>query len=152
MRDGNRAVKLATESAELTDFEQPHILSTVAAAYAETGDFKSAIEWINKGLEANKAAGAKEGANQEGIKRQKKSLLDELEFYKEEKPWREQMDPEEEREKAKAEKEAKKKESSKDDEPADDSDDDEDKSADDEKEDEPSGEEEASEEDISKEE
>ena len=152
LRDGNRAVKLATESAELTDFEQPHILSTVAAAYAETGDFKSAIEWINKGLEANKAAGAKEGANQEGIKRQKKSLLDELEFYKEEKPWREQMDPEEEREKAKAEKEAKKKESSKDDEPADDSDDDEDKSADDEKEDEPSGEEEASEEDISKEE
>ena len=146
LRDGERAIKLATESAELTDFEAPHILSTVAAAYAETGDFKSAIEWINKGLEANKVAGAKEGANQEGIKRQEKSLLDELEFYKEEKPWREQMDPEEEREKAKAEKEAQKKESSKDGDSADDSDNDEDESADDEKEDD------ASDEEVSKEE
>ena len=115
LRDGKRAIKLATESAELTDFEQAHILSTVAAAYAETGDFKSAIEWINKGLEANKVAGAKEDANQEGIKRQEKSLLAELKSYKEEKPWREQLDPEEEREKAKAEKEAQKKESSKED-------------------------------------
>ena len=146
LRDGERAIKLATESAELTDFEAPHILSTVAAAYAETGDFKSAIEWINKGLEANKVAGAKEGANQEGIKRQEKSLLDELEFYKEEKPWREQMDPEEEREKAKAEKEAQKKESSKDGDSTDDSDNDEDESADDEKEDD------ASDEEVSKEE
>ena len=146
LRDGERAIKLATESAELTDFEAPHILSTVAAAYAETGDFKSAIEWINKGLEANRVAGAKEGANQEGIKRQEKSLLDELEFYKEEKPWREQMDPEEEREKAKAEKEAQKKESSKDGDSADDSDNDEDESADDEKEDD------ASDEEVSKEE
>ena len=115
LRDGERAIKLATESAELTDFEAPHILSTVAAAYAETGDFKSAIEWINKGLEANKVAGAKEGANEESVKRQEKSLLDELKSYEKEKPWRELLDPEEEREKAKAEKEVAEKESSKDD-------------------------------------
>ena len=122
LRDGERAIKLATESAELTDFEAPHILSTVAAAYAETGDFKSAIEWINKGLEANKVAGAKEGANEESVKRQEKSLLAELKFYEEEKPWRELLDPEEEREKAKAKKEALEKENAKDGESTDDSD------------------------------
>ena len=128
VRDGKRAIELATESAELTDFKAPHILSTVAAAYAETGEFKSAIEWINKGLEANKAAGDEEGADEEGIKQQEKSLLDELKSYEEKKPWREQLDPDEEREKAKAEKEAKEKEAkekdrAKNDEPADDSDD-----------------------------
>ena len=148
LRDGKRAIKLATESAELTEFEQAHILSTVAAAYAETGDFKSAIEWINKGLAANKVAGAKEGAREEAIKRQEKSLLDELKSYEEEKPWRELLDPEEEREKAKAKKVAQEKENSKDDEPADDSDDgkkddddDDDDAADDEKEDDSSDEE-----------
>ena len=99
LRDGERAIKLATESAEITEFEMPHILSTIAAAYAETGDFKAAIKWINKGLTANKAAGAKEDAVEESIKRQEKSLLDELKSYEEEKPWREQMDPDEEREK-----------------------------------------------------
>ena len=135
LRDGERAIKLATESAELTDFEAAHILSTVAAAYAETGDFKSAIEWINKGLEANKVAGTKEGANEESIKRQEKSLLAELDFYEEEKPWRELLNPEEEREKAKAEKEAQEKESAKDGESTDDSDNEEDKPADDEKDD-----------------
>lgn len=107
LRDGKRAIKLATEAAEITDFEQAHILSTVAAAYAETGDFKAAIKWIKRGLKANKVAGAKEDAREESIQRQEKSLLDELKFYEEEKPWREQLDPEEEREKAKAEKESK---------------------------------------------
>ena len=102
LRDGERAIKLATEAAENTNFEQAHILSTVAAAYAETGDFKTAIKWIKKGLKANKIAGTKSGASEATIERQEKSLRAELEFYKDEKPWREKIDPDEEREKAKA--------------------------------------------------
>ena len=104
LRDGERSIELATEAAEITKFEQPHILSTVAAGYAESGDFESAIKWIKKGLKANKVASEKDGASEEGIKRQEKSLRAELKFYEEEKPWRERTDPEEERAKAKAEK------------------------------------------------
>ena len=107
LRDGELAIELATEAAETTKFEQAHILSTVAAGYAEAGDFKSAIEWIEKGLKANEAAGNKDGVSEEAIKRQEKSLRDELKFYEDEKPWRELTDPDEERAKAKAEKEKK---------------------------------------------
>ena len=107
IRDGELAIELATEAAESTKFEQPHILSTVAAGYAETGDFESAIEWIEKGLKVNKAAGEKDGASEEAIKKQEKSLRAELEFYKEEKPWRELTDLKKERAEAKAEKEKK---------------------------------------------
>ena len=105
LRDGDRAIELATEAAEITNFEQAHILSTVAAGYAENGDFKTAIEWIEKGLKANEVAGEKDGAFEDAIKAQEKSLRDELKSYKKEKPWRELNDPDEERAKAKAEKE-----------------------------------------------
>ena len=135
LRDGERAIELATEAAEITNFEQAHILSTVAAGYAETGDFKSAIKWIKKGLKVNEAAGEKDGAVEEGIKSQEESLRAELKFYEDEKPWRELTDPDEERAKAKAEKENKsdkadEKEADSDDEEADS--DDEDADADDE--------------------
>ena len=49
LRDGERAVKLATEACELTGYETPHILSTLAAAYAESGDFENAKKWSAKG-------------------------------------------------------------------------------------------------------
>ena len=104
VRDGELAVELATEAAEITEFKQAHILSTVAAGYAEAGDFESAIKWIKKGLKANKVAGKKDGAIEEGIKRQEKSLKAELEAYQNGEAWRELMDPDEERAKAKAKK------------------------------------------------
>ena len=107
LRDGERAIELGTEAAEITKFEQAHILSTVAAGYAENGDFESAIEWIEKGLKANKVAGKKDGAVEEAIERQEKSLRAELKSYQEEKPWRERTDPDEERANAKAEKKKK---------------------------------------------
>lgn len=143
LRDGERAVELATEAAEITKFEAPHILSTVAAGYAETGDFKSAIEWIEKGLKVNRAAGEKAGAVEEAIAKQEKSLLAELKFYQDEKPWREQTDPKEERAKAKAEQEKKSDEEEKDDSDEDEKDSDEDDSDSDDKEDEDEDEEES---------
>ena len=116
VRDGELAIELATEAAEITEFEQAHILSTVAAGYAEAGDFESAIKWIKKGLKANKVAGKQDGAIEEGIKQQEKSLKAELEAYqKNGEAWRELMDPDEERAKA----EAKKKKKSDDDDDAD---------------------------------
>jgi hypothetical protein len=51
MRAGNRAVELATEACELTEYEKPDFVGTLAAAYAETGDFDAAVKWSEKSLE-----------------------------------------------------------------------------------------------------
>jgi len=51
LRDGKRALKLATKAAESSGYETPHILSTLAAAYAETGDFENAAKWSQKAVE-----------------------------------------------------------------------------------------------------
>ena len=51
LRDGKRAVELATKAAEVSDFQTPHVLSTLAAAYAETGDFDTAKKWSAKSIE-----------------------------------------------------------------------------------------------------
>ena len=46
VRDGKRAIELATKAAELSSYNVPHILSTLAAAYAETGDFENGQEMV----------------------------------------------------------------------------------------------------------
>jgi len=43
IRDGKRAVTLARRACELTKNQEPVLLGTLAAAYAETGDFTNAI-------------------------------------------------------------------------------------------------------------
>lgn len=49
LRDGARAVALAVEAVQLA--EPSHVLfDTVAAAYAETGDFVEAIRWMEKAI------------------------------------------------------------------------------------------------------
>lgn len=76
LRNGKRAVELATEGCKVTEFKQAHLLSTLAAGYAESGDFKTAIEWSQKSVEL---------ANEDI----KENLGKELESYKAGKPWRE---------------------------------------------------------------
>jgi tetratricopeptide (TPR) repeat protein len=76
LRDGRRAIELATKACELTSYKAAHILSTLAAAYAETGDFEKAKEWSAKAVDA-------------GDERQKLQLTKELKSYEEGKPWRE---------------------------------------------------------------
>ncbi|MBX9788539.1 MAG: tetratricopeptide repeat protein [Pirellulales bacterium] len=80
LRDGKRAIELATAACKVTDFKQAHILSTLAAGYAETGDFKTAIDWSTKAVEL-------------GEERNREALSKELESYQEGKPWRETLPP-----------------------------------------------------------
>ena len=76
-RNGERAVELATKACELTAFQMPHILSTLAAAHAELGDFESAIKWSTQAVELGQGA-----PNHQ-------QLAEELVEYKAGKPWRE---------------------------------------------------------------
>jgi TPR repeat protein len=51
LRDGSKAIEYATKSCELVEWKDPKIIETLAAAYAETKDFKRAIYWENIYLE-----------------------------------------------------------------------------------------------------
>ena len=77
LRDGKRAIELAKKACEVTNYKQAHILSTLAAGYAEAGDFKTAIEWSQKAVELAT------GELKDGLKQ-------ELERYRQGKPWREE--------------------------------------------------------------
>lgn len=85
VRDGAKSVELGERAVELTDGKEPHILSTLAAGYAEVGNFEKAIEWSNKAVELGK----EQGHNQI------EQLEEELEQYRAGKPWREKQETEE---------------------------------------------------------
>lgn len=87
LRDGKRALELATKACEVTKYKAAHILSTLASAYAETGDFENARKWSQKAVDT---------AEEEETKEQ---LKKELESYKENKPWRELQKTDEKKEK-----------------------------------------------------
>jgi hypothetical protein len=48
LRDGEKAIQHATRACELTDWKSPWYFDTLAAAYAELGDYRSATEWQEK--------------------------------------------------------------------------------------------------------
>jgi tetratricopeptide (TPR) repeat protein len=52
VRDGKRAVESAQKACELTEFKNGGYLDTLAAAYAEVGEFDKAVEWQEKALKA----------------------------------------------------------------------------------------------------
>jgi tetratricopeptide (TPR) repeat protein len=89
LRDGKLAIKWGTEAAELTEYKEAHILSTLAAAYAESGDFERAVQWAEKAVAAGEKADGEEPYDQLD------QLRNELESYRQGKPWREAQDVEE---------------------------------------------------------
>ena len=76
LRDGERAVELAKRAAAATEHKKAFILSTLAAAYAETGDFETAVEWSQKAYDIG------EGDIRDHLQK-------ELDSFKAGKPWRE---------------------------------------------------------------
>ena len=82
VRNGKRALELGLEACELTEYKKPHILSTLAAAYAETGQFEKAVEWSQKAVELGR----------ESKEPQLEQLEAELESYRKKLPWRERTE------------------------------------------------------------
>lgn len=89
LRDAELAIELATKACELTQYKAPHILSTLAAAYAESGDFDKAVEWSTKAVEAEKERMSMSQADEPGQENIVDQLSQELASYQEKKPWRE---------------------------------------------------------------
>jgi tetratricopeptide (TPR) repeat protein len=77
VRDGRQAVEHATRACELSGWKEPAAIATLAAAYAEAGDFDKAVEFQTKALAFPKYE-KKDGA--EGRKR--------LDLYARKQPYR----------------------------------------------------------------
>ena len=98
LRDGKKAIELATEAAELTKFKEAYILSTLASGYAENGEFDTALEWIEKAITVNSETTkelTEKGDQEEAVKinkEQTESLKKEKASYVDKKPWREKQE------------------------------------------------------------
>jgi tetratricopeptide (TPR) repeat protein len=75
-RNGTKAIELATKACELSAWKARHCVDTLAAAYAESGEWDSAIKYQEKMTEMA-------STNEEKVDAQKR-----LELYKQKKPYR----------------------------------------------------------------
>lgn len=76
LRDGKKAIEHATRACQRTEWKNCEWIDTLAAAYAETGDFQEAIKWQEKALSMCPED-------------QKDDLRSKLDLYKSGKPYRE---------------------------------------------------------------
>ena len=76
-RHGKRAVELATRACGLAEWKDANMLATLAAAYAEVGEFDKAVEWEEKAIQLY--------ANADDRKKGEERLK----LYKDKKPYRE---------------------------------------------------------------
>lgn len=74
-RDGKRGVEFALKGCELTEWKDGGIIDTLAATYAEVGEFEKAVEMENKAIELRPEENNKE-------------FLERLELYRAKKPYR----------------------------------------------------------------
>lgn len=78
-RDGKRAVEYATTACERTGWKDPMYLDTLAAAYAEAGQFEEAVRYQTRALEDPTLKGDL-----------RKAARQRLELYRQKKPFRDQ--------------------------------------------------------------
>lgn len=78
-RNGKKAVEVARSACELTHFQEPRLLGTLAAAYAESGQFSDAVQTTERAI-----AEAKE-RNLNDVVEKNEPLLD---LYRARKPFR----------------------------------------------------------------
>jgi len=64
LRDGKEAVRLATKAVELTDSRRPLYIGTLAAAYAQAGQFPEAVKMAGAAYHLAKVTGQTEVARQ----------------------------------------------------------------------------------------
>ncbi len=76
-RDGKQAVELAMKACELTQWANAGYIDTLAAAYAEVGDFEKAVKYQTQVME-----------DEALVRREGQELRDRLELYKQKKPYR----------------------------------------------------------------
>src|SRR5262249_30309383 len=84
IRDGERAILMATKACELTDWMRGRELDTLAAAYAEAGQFEEAERYQRMALDHPEYVspdGAVAGFEVAGYRQR-------LELYKQKKPYR----------------------------------------------------------------
>jgi len=79
IRDGKAAVQHALEAAQATQYEQPEVLETLAAAFAEAGEYPKAVEAAQR---AAKLADAK------SLRQLAVNLRIQLDLYRQQKPFR----------------------------------------------------------------
>jgi tetratricopeptide (TPR) repeat protein len=88
VRSAERSLSYGKKAAELTGYKEAHILSTLAAAHAENGNFEEARKWSEKAVEMAKEE------DQQGHS-QIEQLKKELDSYKKNEPWREKQEEQE---------------------------------------------------------
>ena len=80
MRNGKRAVELAQHACEITQWKTAVLMGTLAAAYAEAGDFAKAVQT------ATRARDTAHTEKQDDVAKRNQELL---ELYSSNKPFRE---------------------------------------------------------------
>lgn len=78
LRDGREAVSAATKACELTQWKEFNWIDTLAAAYAESGDFQRAIQFQEQALRTGNPPDS-----------DRKEMQDRLALYKQSQPYRE---------------------------------------------------------------